>query len=58
VAPAAKLSSLVDVTAEAELNPLAPEIARDIFEKYSLERGKPPALDVEPIGEQLVRLNS
>ncbi len=55
-APAAKrvkLSSLVDVTAEAELNPLAPEAVRDMFERYSLARGEPPAPDIEPTGEQL-----
>ena len=56
VGPAAKrvkLSSLVDVTAEAELIPLSPEVVRDMFDKYSTERGEPPAPDVEPTGEQL-----
>ena len=55
VGPAAKrvkLSSLVDVTAEAELIPLSPESVRDMFEKYSSERSEPPAPDVEPTGEQ------
>ena len=56
VGPAAKrvkLSSLVDVAAEAELIPLSPESVRDMFEKYSSERGEPPAPDVEPTGEKL-----
>jgi hypothetical protein len=43
----------VDVTAEVELNPLAPEVVRDMFEDYSLECGEPPGQDVEVTGEQL-----
>jgi hypothetical protein len=55
-APAAKrvkLSSVVDVTAEAEINPFTPEVVRDMFEKYSVARGEPPAPDIEPTAEQL-----
>ncbi len=48
-----KLSSVVDVTAEAELIPLSPEVVCDMFEKYISERGEPPAPDIEPTGEQL-----
>ena len=48
-----KLSSLVDVTAEAELNPLTPDVVRDMFEKDSVARGEPPAPDIEPTAEQL-----
>jgi hypothetical protein len=47
------LSSLVDVTAEAELNPLTPEAVHDMFEKHSLCRGEAPAPDIEPTAEQL-----
>ncbi len=55
MAPAAKrvkLSSLVDVTPEAEFNPLATEAVRDMFENYSLEGVELPSPGVELTGEQ------
>ena len=48
-----KLSNLVDVTAEAEVDLLDPSRLRAMFEDYEKDRGDDPHKDIEPTAEQL-----
>ena len=48
-----KLSSLVDVTAEAELQKLPPTLIQEAYAKYATSRGGLPRQDMEPSDEQL-----
>ena len=48
-----KLSSLLDVTAEADLVSMKPEAIRKAFEDYKASRGDYPHKDVEPTADQL-----
>ena len=48
-----KLSSLVDITAEAELMLLDPITLRKVFSDYETTMGEAPHEDVEPTSEQL-----
>ena len=48
-----RLSSLVDVTADADLVSLSPEAVRKAFATYQEKRGAPPHKDIEPTEDQL-----
>ena len=48
-----KLSSLLDLTAEADLVSMKPEAIRKAFEEYKATRGDYPHKDVEPTADQL-----